>query len=66
MYRPVYINGEPHKVGYIDDLKVHPAFRGSRVALKLVKTLLNYAMTEEVDLYFCLIVHGNEKILPFL
>lgn len=65
-YESVFIDGKPHKVGYIDDLKIDPMFQGRLVAFKLVQALLNYIRTETVDLYFCLVAQGNESILPFL
>src|SRR5215471_2413708 len=66
VYQSVFIEGTPQQVGYIDDLKVDPFLQGGRTALKLVKALHNYIMTQDVDLYFCLVAHGNDKTLPFL
>ena len=66
VYRSVFVDGKPQRVGYVGDLKVHPSFQGSRVALKLTQALFGYAMRQDVDLYFCVVASGNEKAFSFL
>lgn len=65
-YRAAFIDGKRQTVGYIDDLKVHPAWRGSWVGLKLVQTLIHYFTTQNVDVYYCFVADGNKNVLPFL
>jgi hypothetical protein len=65
-YRAAFIDGQRQTVGYIDDLKVHPAWRGSRVGLKLAQTVTQYFTTQNVEVYYCLVADGNANVLPFL
>ena len=37
--RTAYISGLPETIAYIGDMKVHPRFSGSRVAVLLIKAL---------------------------
>jgi hypothetical protein len=66
VYQSVFVGGEPQTIGHVRDLKVHPSLHGSRVALTLIKTLLDYLRTQDADLYFCIVTEGNTKVLPLL
>lgn len=65
-YRTVFIGRKPQLVGYISDLKVHPLYRGSRVAIALMTELMKFAKSTGTDLYFCLIADGNTKAFPLM
>lgn len=65
-YRTVFIERKPQLVGYISDLKVHPLYRGNRVAIALMTELMEFAKSTGADLYFCLIADGNTKAFPLM
>ena len=65
-YRCVFVHGRAQRIGYIGDLKVHPSFAGSRVVLRLMQTLFDYTLRQDVDLYFCVIASGNERTFSLL
>ena len=65
-YRTVFIERKPQRVGYVCDLKVHPLYRGSRVAIDLMTELMECAKSSGVDIFFCLIADGNTKTIPLL
>jgi hypothetical protein len=65
-YRKVYISGKPTLIGYIGDLRVLPHYSGSRVTYHLLKALLDYAHSLDVDIYFCVTARGNKRIRSLL
>jgi N-acetylglutamate synthase-like GNAT family acetyltransferase len=61
-----YINESQEKVGYLSDLKIHPQFRKTRTAWRLITTMHAYMQTLPINFYLCLIARGNvavEKLL---
>ncbi|MFZ4633301.1 MAG: GNAT family N-acetyltransferase [Saprospiraceae bacterium] len=61
----VFISGNPETIFYLADFKVHPAYRGSSVAVRLVRAMLNYLQTQSADLLFCTAAEGNNRVFPF-
>jgi ribosomal protein S18 acetylase RimI-like enzyme len=64
--RSVYVEGIPETVAYVGDLKVHPAFSGSRAALKLILSTADFIRARGVDLVVCVVAHGNERAFAVL
>jgi predicted N-acetyltransferase YhbS len=50
--RTAYISGVPETVAYVGDMKVHPRFSGTRVALRLIQTLEAHLRSVGIDLCF--------------
>ncbi len=65
-YQEVWINGHRKQVGYIGDMKVHPDFRGSFLAFRLMAELYKYLLTETPDLVLCLTARGNHEVETLL
>ena len=62
--RTVYISGVPETAAYIGDMKVHPRFSGSRIALRLIQALDAYLRAAGVDLCFSVVADGNLAAMP--
>lgn len=64
--RPVFVSGKVERVGYVGDLKVHPSFTGSRVVLRLIRTLQDDLLNRDFDLLFTVTAAGNRKATSLL
>jgi hypothetical protein len=59
-----FVNGNPDKVHYLADLKIHPSSLGSTLASRLLYEMFDYLRTEKADLFFSTAAFGNEKVMP--
>ena len=64
--RTVYISGAPETAAYVGDMKVHPRFSGSRIALRLIQALEAYLRSAGVDVCFSVVADGNLRAMPLL
>ncbi len=64
--RTLYVGGIPETVAYVGDMKVHPGFSGSRVALRLMQALEADLRSSGVDLCFCVVADGNRRAPPLM
>lgn len=62
--RTVYISGAPETAAYVGDMKVHPRFSGSRIALRLIQALEAYLRSAGVDVCFSVVADGNLPAMP--
>lgn len=62
--RTAYLGGVPETVAYIGDMKVHPGFSGSRVAMRLIKELECEMRRRGVNVGFCVAADGNHRVMP--
>jgi predicted N-acetyltransferase YhbS len=62
--RTAYISGVPETIAYIGDMKVHPSFSGSLVAMRLIKALEADMRRAGIDLGFCVAANGNHRVMP--
>jgi predicted N-acetyltransferase YhbS len=62
--RTAYISGVPETIAYIGDMKVHPSFSGSLVAVRLIKALEADLRLNSIDLCFCVAADGNHRVMP--
>jgi predicted N-acetyltransferase YhbS len=62
--RTAYISGVPETIAYIGDMKVHPSFSGSPVAVRLVRALEADMRRAGIDLGFCVAANGNHRVMP--
>jgi predicted N-acetyltransferase YhbS len=62
--RTAYISGVPEMVAYVGDMKVHPRFSGSRIALRLIQALETYLRSAGIDLCFSVVADGNQRAMP--
>lgn len=62
--REVYISGAPETAAYVGDVKVHPRFSGSRIALRLIQALEAYLRSAGVDICFSVVADGNLRAMP--
>jgi predicted N-acetyltransferase YhbS len=60
-----HVDGSPEHVHYLGDLKVHPAFRRSLLAARLLRNLQSRLVAANADLVVCTAAQGNKDILPF-
>ncbi len=58
-----YISGVAERVAHLGDLKVHPRFSGTRLALRLIATLDERLRSESIDLCLSLMADGNQRAL---
>jgi GNAT superfamily N-acetyltransferase len=58
-----YIAGVPEKVAHVGDLKVHPRFSGTRLALRLITAIDVRLRAEAIDLCLSLMADGNERAI---
>ena len=59
-----YIHGQLEKIAHVGDLKVHPQFRGMGLSMMLVNALEQHLRNAGVDLSFCLVADGNNRVMP--
>jgi acetyltransferase (GNAT) family protein len=64
--RTAYLAGAPETIAYVGDMKVHPSFSGSLVAVRLVQALAADLRRAGVDLGFAVAADGNHRVLPLL
>jgi predicted N-acetyltransferase YhbS len=64
--RSAYISGVPETIAYIGDMKVHPSFSGSPVAVRLIKALETDMRLAGIDVGFCVAADGNHRVMPLL
>jgi predicted N-acetyltransferase YhbS len=62
--RTAYLSGVPETIAYIGDMKVHPSFSGSLVAVRLVRALEADMRRAGIDLGFCVAANGNHRVMP--
>jgi hypothetical protein len=62
--RTAYISGVPETIAYIGDMKVHPTFSGSLVAVRLIKALEADMRLARIDVGFCVAADGNHRVMP--
>jgi predicted N-acetyltransferase YhbS len=62
--RTAYISGVPETVAYVGDMKVHPRFSGTRIALRLIKALEAHLRSIGIDLCFSVVAAGNHRAMP--
>jgi predicted N-acetyltransferase YhbS len=62
--RNAYISGVSETIAYIGDMKVHPSFSGSLVAVRLIKALEADLRFNGIDLCFCVAADGNHRVMP--
>jgi predicted N-acetyltransferase YhbS len=62
--RNAYISGVSETIAYIGDMKVHPSFSGSPVALRLIKALHADMRLAGIDVGFCVAADGNHRVMP--
>jgi GNAT superfamily N-acetyltransferase len=60
---PAYISGKLETIAHIGDLKVHPAFTGRRLALRLVSAIEHHLRDRGIDLAFNLVADGNRRVM---
>jgi GNAT superfamily N-acetyltransferase len=62
--RTAYVSGVPETVAYVGDMKVHPRFSGTRIALRLIQTLEAHLRSVGIDLCFSVVADGNQRVMP--
>src|SRR5580704_3318838 len=62
--RTAYISGVPETIAYIGDMKVHPIFSGSSVAVRLMNALEADMRSLGIDVGFCVAAEGNHRVMP--
>jgi predicted N-acetyltransferase YhbS len=62
--RTAYISEVPETIAYIADMKVHPSFSGSRIAVRLIRALETDMRLAGVDVGFCVAADGNHRVMP--
>jgi hypothetical protein len=62
----VYINGALKKTGYLSDLRCHPNYRGGTLLSRAYHYLHTMHKLEPVDLYYSMILEGNDAALKVL
>jgi len=61
----VHVNGKPTSIHYLGDLKVHPDYRGTGLAARLLKSMHLILLKTDSNLIFCTAAYGNDKVMPF-
>jgi predicted N-acetyltransferase YhbS len=62
--RSVYVGGVPETIAYVGDMKVHPKFSGSRIALRLIQALETGLRFAGIDVCFSVMAEGNRRARP--
>lgn len=62
---PVHVDGKTESVHYLGDLKVHPDYRGTGLAVRLLASMHRHFLAEDADLVVCTAAYGNKDVLPF-
>jgi ribosomal protein S18 acetylase RimI-like enzyme len=58
----VRIRGEKSTIGYLSDLKIHPRFRGSPVAYRLMFMVNKYREERQINTCLMLAAENNDKV----
>jgi len=58
--KEAYVDGQPTKIGYISDLRVHPEYRRRGLGSKLVEELEKQGKEKGVNLFYSLLLKGND------
>lgn len=61
----VHVDTKTESVHYLGDLKVHPDYRGTGLAVRLLASMHRQLLAEDADLIICTAAYGNKDILPF-
>ena len=61
----VFIDGKLETVYYLGDFKVHPDYRKTTLAIRLVKAMKHKLESLDAELLFCTVAHGNDLVAPF-
>jgi len=59
--KEAFIDGQPTKIGYISDLRVHPEYRRKGLASKLIEELEKQGKEKGVNMFYSLLLQGNDK-----
>ncbi|HYK44211.1 MAG TPA: GNAT family N-acetyltransferase [Parafilimonas sp.] len=59
------LSGKETIAWYVRDLKVHPAYKGSSVGFRLVKTMQARLNEVNADILCCTVAAGNDLVVPF-
>ena len=59
----VFINGQPHRIGYLSDLRIAPEYRGSFLLNRGYQYLRRLHQAEPLPMYLSVILEGNERAL---
>jgi ribosomal protein S18 acetylase RimI-like enzyme len=59
------ICGEKKWIFYLGDLKIHPSYRGSNLAFRLVKQMYRQLVQDGADLLLCNAAEGNAVVMDF-
>ncbi len=62
--RIVYVGAVPETIAYVGDMKVHPKFSGSRVAVRVIQALEADLRSNGVDVCFSVVAEGNRRAMP--
>ncbi len=62
--RTVYVGGVPETIAYVGDMKVHPKFSGSRVAVRVIRALEADLRSNGIDICFSVAAEGNLRAMP--
>jgi predicted N-acetyltransferase YhbS len=60
-----YVDGAEEPVRYLGDLKAHPDFQKTGLAVRLLKAMHERLLSANADLVVCTAAYGNKNILPF-
>ncbi len=64
--RSAYVDGVPHRVYYVGDLKVHPSYRGHHLGARLIEAMHHHILAQGADLVFCVVSEGNVRTFNML
>jgi predicted N-acetyltransferase YhbS len=62
--RTVYVGAVPETIAYVGDMKVHPKFSGSRVAVRVIQALEADLRSNGIDVCFSVAAEGNRRVMP--
>jgi len=61
----VYVNAKCEEVHYVGDLKIHPDYQRTGLAVRLVKSMHQHLLAAGADLVTFTAAYGNKNVLPF-
>ena len=61
----VHVDGKPESVYYLGDLKTHPGYQRTGLAVRLVKSMHRHLLSVGADLVIWTAAYGNKQVLPF-
>ncbi|HEY6341604.1 MAG TPA: GNAT family N-acetyltransferase [Bryobacteraceae bacterium] len=62
--RTVYVGAVPETIAYVGDMKVHPKFSGSRVAVRVIQALEADLRANGIDVCVSVAAEGNRRAMP--